>query len=108
MIRSTEGNGKLIGIAAGLALLASASAQGAAAPSKGKAADDPDRQICKSKPVIGSRLKRIRECATAQQWEDMELQERMGLMRKQINGDPGCSGGSSASCHPMGVKDSPM
>ena len=48
--------------------------------------------ICKSKPVVGSRLKRIRECATAQQWEDMELAERMGLMRKQFNGDPGCSG----------------
>jgi hypothetical protein len=95
-------------IAAVLVLLASASAPGAAAPAKSRAADDPDRQICKSKPVLGSRLKRIRECATAQQWEDMELQERMGLMRKQINGDPGCSGGHSDSCHPMGVKDSPL
>jgi hypothetical protein len=95
-------------MAAGLALLAAASAPGAAAPPKGKAGFDPDRQICKTRPVIGSRVKRVRECATAQQWEDMELQERMGLMRKQINGDPGCSGGSSASCHPMGVKDSPI
>ena len=98
----------LLRIAAALVLLATASVPGAAAPPKGKAADDPDRQICKSKPVLGSRLKRIRECATAQQWEDMELQERMGLMRKQINGDPGCSGGHSESCHPMGVKDSPI
>jgi hypothetical protein len=95
-------------IAAGLALLAAASAAGAAPPAGSKAAADPDRQICRSKSVIGSRLKRIRECATAQQWEEMELQERMGLMRKQFNGDPGCSGGSAASCHPMGVKDSPI
>ncbi|HEX8262716.1 MAG TPA: hypothetical protein VF547_07570 [Allosphingosinicella sp.] len=98
---------KLIRIAAGAALIAAASAPGAAAP-KGKAGYDPDRQICKSRAVVGSRVKRIRECATAQQWEDMELQERMGLMRKQINGDPGCSGGHSDSCHPMGVKDSPI
>jgi hypothetical protein len=80
---------KLAGIAAGLALLAAA--PGAAAPKKGEAGYDPDRQICKSKPVLGSRLKRIRECATAQQWEDMKLQERTGLMRKQTNGDPGGS-----------------
>lgn len=98
----------LVRIVAGLTLIAAASAPGAAAPPKGKAGYDPDRQICKSRPVVGSRLKRIRECATAQQWEDMELAERMGLMRKQINGDPGCSGGHPESCHPMGVKDSPM
>jgi hypothetical protein len=78
----------LVRIAAGLALLAAASAPGAAAPAKSKAGDDPDRQICRTKPVVGSRLKRVRECATAAQWEDMKLQERMGLMRKQTNGDP--------------------
>lgn len=71
---------------AGLALAALAAAPGAAAPRK--AADDPDRQICKTKPVVGSRLKRVRECATAAQWEEMKLQEQVGLMRKQYNGDP--------------------
>jgi hypothetical protein len=73
---------------AGLALLAAMPAAGLAAPKKGEPAWDPDREICKSKPVVGSRLKRVRECATAQQWEDMKLQERTGLLRKQTNGDP--------------------
>ena len=70
------------------AALLAASAPGAAAPKKGEAGYDPDRQICKSRPVVGSRLKRIRECATAAEWEDMKLQEQVGLMRKQTNGDP--------------------
>ena len=78
----------MVKIAAGLALLAAGSAQ-AAAPKKGEAGYDPDRQICKTKPVVGSRLKRIRECATAAQWDEMRQQERAGLMRKQTNGDPG-------------------
>ncbi|HEX8573340.1 MAG TPA: hypothetical protein VF759_11380 [Allosphingosinicella sp.] len=72
--------------AAALAMLIAAEAPAAAAPAKG--ADDPERQICKSKPVLGSRLKRVRECHTAQQWEEMKLQEQVGLMRKQFNGDP--------------------
>jgi hypothetical protein len=74
---------------AGLALLAAVPAGGLAAPKQGEPGWDPDREICRSKPVVGSRLKRVRECATAQQWEDMKLQERLGLMRKQTNGDPG-------------------
>ena len=82
-----------IRIAAGLALLVAASAAGAAAPKKGEAGWDPEREICKSKPVVGSRLNRVRECATAQQWEDMALQERLGLMRKQTNGASGMPGG---------------
>ena len=76
-------------IVAGLALLLGLAQATAAAPKKGEPGWDPDREICKSKPVVGSRLKRIRECATAQQWEDMKLQERTGLLRRQTNGDPG-------------------
>ena len=80
-----------------------------ASPGLVRMAADPDRQICKSKPVVGSRLKRIRECATAEQWEEMKLQEQVGLMRKQVNGDPGCNGGNSQSCNPMrgGGRDTP-
>ncbi|HEX6374984.1 MAG TPA: hypothetical protein VFZ91_04620 [Allosphingosinicella sp.] len=92
----------LIRIAAGLAVAAAMTAMtapAAAAPKKGDAAYDPDRQICKTKPVVGSRLKRVRECATAAQWEDMKLQERTGLMRKQTNGDPGGI--------PVSARDSP-
>ena len=100
---------RTIKLAAALALLLAWPGAGLAAPKKGEPGWDPNREICKSKPVVGSRLKRVRECATAQQWAEMELQERLGLMRKQINGDPGCNGGSSQSCHPerRGGKDTP-
>ena len=76
----------MIKIAAGIALLLSAATAGAAPAKKGD--PDPNRKICKTKPVVGSRLKRVRECATAAQWEEMKLQEQVGLMRKQYNGDP--------------------
>jgi uncharacterized protein len=79
----------MISIAAALAVLLAGSAPGAAAD-KAKAWD-PDREICKSKPVIGSRLQRIRECHTAQQWLEMKQQEQWGLRRQQINGAPGCT-----------------
>ena len=95
-------------IAAGLALLlAGAAPASGSAAAEGKA--DTGRQICKSKPVVGSRLKRIRECATAEQWEEMKLQEQVGMLRKQFNGDPGCNGGGGAACHPErgGGRDTP-
>ena len=82
----------MIKVAAGLALLLTASAPAAAATKKGESGWDPNREICKSKGVVGSRLKRVRECATAQQWEDMKLQERTGLMRRQTNGASGMGG----------------
>ena len=78
---------RLVRIVAATAVLLASSALAAPAR-KGEAGWDPNREICKSRPVVGSRLKRVRECHTAQQWEDMELQERVGLMRKQFNGDP--------------------
>jgi hypothetical protein len=74
----------------GLALVASAAAPGLAAPKKSAAADDPNREICRSQSVVGSRLNRVRVCMTAQQWEELKLQEQLGLARKQINGAPGC------------------
>ena len=98
---------RLFGIAAGLGLLLAASAPAAAASGKAGSKYDPNRWICKSRPVIGSRLERVRECHSAQQWEELKRSEQLGLMRKQINGDPGCSGGHSESCHPMGAHDTP-
>jgi hypothetical protein len=97
----------LVRIAAGLALLLAASAPATASTTTGGKKTDTGRMICKSKPVVGSRLKRIRECATAEQWEEMKLQEQVGLMRKQFNGDPGCNGGGGDSCHPLGKRDVP-
>ena len=79
----------MTGLAASLALAAVAS-PGAAVPNKGQQANDPNREICKSQGTIGSRLKRVRVCMTAQEWEELEFQEQLGLRRKQFNGDPGC------------------
>ena len=79
---------KTIAIGAALAVLAAGSgpALGAA---REKKPYDPNREICKSKPVIGSRLQRIRECHSAQQWQEMKEQEQWGLRRQQFNGAPG-------------------
>jgi hypothetical protein len=87
----------LVRIAAGVALVLATAAPGTAAPRK---SEDPNRQICKTHGVVGSRLKSVRECHTAEQWEEQKLQEQVGLMRKQFNGAPGCRG-----CD--GTKDSP-
>jgi hypothetical protein len=79
---------------AALATLAAATAAitspSLAAPKKAKAADDAEREICRSQEVVGSRLKRVRVCMTALEWEELKLQEQLGLARKQINGAPGC------------------
>lgn len=77
-------------LAAGFALIAAAATPGIAAKGKTVSASDPDREICRSQGVVGSRLKRVRVCMTAQQWEELKLQEQLGLARQQINGSPGC------------------
>lgn len=71
----------------------------------GKAGYDPNKMICVSRDVTGSRLQTERECHTAQQWEDQKLQEQVGLSRKQYNGDPGCNGGGT--CNPLRARDTP-
>ena len=63
--------------------------QGAAAAGRAKRKYDPNQLICESRPLIGSRLKRIRVCHTAQEWEEVRTQEKVGLMRQQYNGAPG-------------------
>jgi hypothetical protein len=70
---------------------AASTAGAAAAAKKGEGAYDPDREICKSRPVVGSRVQRVRECHTAQQWEELKLAERAGLARQQYNGAQGQS-----------------
>jgi hypothetical protein len=78
----------MMAIATALAVLAAGSGPGLAADKK-KKPFDPNREICKSKPAIGSRLQRIRECHSAQQWQEMKQQEQWGLRRQQFNGAPG-------------------
>jgi len=85
--------------AAGLiaASVLAASGAGAAGPAKPKY--DPDRIICETRQEIGSRLKRIRICHTALEWEEVRLQERVGLMRKQYNGGSGAGGAVDDRVH---------
>ncbi|HEX6374985.1 MAG TPA: hypothetical protein VFZ91_04625 [Allosphingosinicella sp.] len=95
-------------LAMGLVLVAATAmaAPGAAAAKKSATAQDAEREICRSHAAVGSRLKRVRVCMTAQQWEELKLQERLGLARKQINGDPGCNGGGPCGVE-RGGKDTP-
>jgi hypothetical protein len=71
------------------AAMLAASAPGIAAGSK--APPDPGRQICKSQESIGSRLARKRICHSAQEWEDLALQDRIMLGTKQHTGDAAMS-----------------
>ena len=64
-------------------------AQAADAAGRAKKKYDPNQIICESRSEIGSRLKRIRVCHTAQEWEEVRMQEKVGLMRKQFNSASG-------------------
>jgi hypothetical protein len=81
---------RIIRLLAATAFLTAPLQTQAAAPTAAKN-DDPSREICKSKGVIGSRLKRVRECHSVAEWEELELQEQLGLRRRQVNGDAGCN-----------------
>jgi hypothetical protein len=54
----------------------------------GRPGYNPNKMICVTRDVTGSRLQAVRECHTAQQWEDEKMQETVGLARQQHNGDP--------------------
>jgi hypothetical protein len=96
-----------------LAVLAAASGAGghaapaAAATATGKPLD-PNKMICETRQQVGSRLAGIRECHTPQQWEEMRRQERLGMLRKQGNGDHGCNLNAGDPCGVRnGGKDTP-
>lgn len=46
-------------------------------------AKDPNKVICRTEEVIGSRLASKRTCMTAQQWEDMRREQRTTVDRIQ-------------------------
>lgn len=77
---------------AGLTMAALLPVQDASAAGKPKTKYNPNQLICESRQEIGSRLKRIRVCHTAQEWEEVRTQEKVGLMRKQYNGASGAAG----------------
>lgn len=70
----------------------------------GKPGYNPDKMICVSRDVTGSRLQSVQECHTAQHWEDQKMQETVGLARQQHNGDSGCN---TANCAGLPKNDTP-
>jgi hypothetical protein len=89
----------VLAAAAGLTAVTVLAAADADAAGRPKKTYDPNQMICESRQEIGSRLHRIRVCHTALEWEEVRLQERVGLMRKQYNGSPGAG--------PSNVNDAP-
>jgi hypothetical protein len=53
------------------------------------ARNNPNKMICVTQGATGSRVHQVRECHTAQQWQDQKMQEQVGLMRKQFVGGQG-------------------
>jgi hypothetical protein len=82
----------IVTAAAGLLITSVALADAAGAAGREKRKYDPNQMICETRQEIGSRLKRIRVCHTAQEWEEVRVQEKVGLMRKQHNGASGMGG----------------
>lgn len=48
-----------------------------------KKPSDPNRVICRTEPVIGSRLQTERQCMTAQQWIQYRRETREAVERTQ-------------------------
>jgi hypothetical protein len=93
-----------------LVLLAATSSHDSTVPTGyGKPGYDPNKMICVSRDVVGSRLQQVRECHTAQQWVDQDQQERTGMLRQQFNGNPGCNRQGPSVCNPgsSGGRDTP-
>jgi hypothetical protein len=71
------------------ALLSVGMAPTAASPQEESArrpAYDPDRVVCESIKITGSRLGRQRVCMTAEQWSEERRQTRQGVERLQVRG----------------------
>lgn len=47
---------------------------------------DPNRVVCRSEDVIGSRLRRQKRCMTAQEWADLYFDTRRTVERVQGGG----------------------
>lgn len=78
----------LILSAAALALSSGALAQSGEAESATSTklgVKDPNRVICRTSDVLGSRLQRKRECHTAAQWKEVEMQNRQNIEHQQSN-----------------------
>jgi len=58
----------------------------AAAPQKAK--DDPNTVVCRSEPVLGSRMP-VKRCRTKGDMAAQKLEDRQAIERAQIRNDPG-------------------
>lgn len=66
-----------------IALMLSSAAIAANNEQKDKTADNPDKLICRTEEVTGSRLGSSKRCLTAAQWEENRMQNRMEIDRAQ-------------------------
>ncbi len=55
-----------------------------AATTKAAKTKDPNRVICETTPVTGSRLTRRRICKTAQEWDDLRHLQKQEIQRGQM------------------------
>lgn len=53
------------------------------AVAKNKKQSDPNRLICKSEEMVGSRLQTKKTCLTAMQWDQLQRDQRMTVERVQ-------------------------
>ncbi|HEX8233235.1 MAG TPA: hypothetical protein VF559_07820 [Caulobacteraceae bacterium] len=81
-----------ISAAAVLALAGQAAAQSAAAPAAPaaparavKAKNDPNRMVCKTIPVTGTRFTKS-TCRTKQEWDDKAARDKQDLINEQTRG----------------------
>lgn len=73
--------------AAPFVALAEPTAPSATPPAKGAdAAADPDRRVCKTIAVTGTRLSKAKVCKTAREWDAQTAQTRQDLERNQSQG----------------------
>ena len=67
----------------GVILLAALAVPVSARHSSGKLTGDPNRMICRSEEVVGSRLQTKKTCMTAVQWDQLEREQRASVERIQ-------------------------
>ena len=60
----------------GVVLLASVATTANAGHSSDKSLRDPNRVVCRTEDVVGSRLQTKKTCMTAMQWDQMEQQQQ--------------------------------
>ncbi|HEY7810051.1 MAG TPA: hypothetical protein VIA98_06700 [Allosphingosinicella sp.] len=58
----------------------------AAADTASKSARDPNRTVCRTEQVVGSRLAKVKRCMTAAEWAEIKRLDRQALEKSQNRG----------------------